>query len=297
MMSEPATRFGTVAFAGKPNAGKSTLLNALVGEKLAIVSPKPQSTRTPVLGLITQERCQLLLVDPPGLLEPAGMLQESMMDSAVGALGEADVILYLHPVVDGPAPPLESLAPVSRSRSQPVATVLTKADLLPEDARPVCTSPTFLVSATTGKGLPAVLEWCRSQSPPGEFRYDPDDIGTQHLRFFVAELVRESAYEILDQELPYSVAVLVDEFREGQKPVYIRVVLYVERESQKGMVIGKHGATIKAIGAASRRKVEGLIGERVFLDLWVKVLAKWRKSPEKLRMFGMPVTANTEKRN
>jgi GTP-binding protein Era len=297
MSTEPSTRFGTIVLAGKPNAGKSTLLNAMVGQKLAIVSPKPQSTRSPVMGLVSDASSQLLFVDPPGLLEPSGIMQQSMLDCAVDALEAANAVLLLHPVTEGPPPSIQSLVPDFRFASRPVATVLTKADMLPVGSWPTVTPPEFLVSAETGEGISDLIAWCRNQAPPGEFRYDADDIGTQPLRFFVAELVRESAFEALDQELPYAMAALVEEFREDRKPVYIRVTLYVERASQKGMVIGKGGATIKAIGAASRAKVEELIGERVYLDLWVKVLAKWRKSPKMLRMFGLPVTPKKEKRN
>jgi GTP-binding protein Era len=287
--ADRATRFGTIVLAGRPNAGKSTLLNALVGEKLAIVSRKPQSTRCPVMGLVTDESCQLMFVDPPGLFAPSGLLQESMLRSATDALQGADAVLYVHPITDGPSPGLGPLAPSIEFALPPTATVLAKADLLPRGERPSASPPVFVVSAVTGEGVAELLDWCRSQAPFGDFRYDADDIGTQPLRFFVAELVRESAFEVLEQELPYAMAAVVDEFREGQTPVYIRVILYVERESQKGIVIGKGGRTIKAIGATARGKVEDLVGGPVYLDLWVKVLTNWRKSPGLLKMLGLPV--------
>ncbi len=291
-----STRFATVVLAGEPNVGKSTLLNVLVGEKLAIVSPKAQSTRSPVLGLVTDGDCQLLFVDPPGLLEPSCLMQEAMLECAIEALHGANAVLLLHPLSSGPAPALEELVPTFRVRSLPVATVFTKADMFDGTPIPTANEPFFVVSAETGQGVPELLDWCRLQAPPGEFRYDPEDIGTQPLQFFVAELVREAAFEHLEQELPYSIAASVDEFREDQEPVYIRVILYVERESQKGLVIGKDGRTIKAIGAAARSEVEGLLDERVYLDLWVKVLSKWRKSPRMLRMFGLPATSTKGKR-
>ena len=223
-------------------------------------------------------------------------MQQSMLDCALKSLHESNAVLFLHPLNEGAPPSLEAVAPTMRGFTRPVATVLTKADLYEDHAVPSVAPPQFVVSARTGQGLTELLDWCRSKAPPGEFRYDPDDIGTQPVRFFVAELVRESAFELLDQELPYATAALVDEFREGQEPVYIRVILYVERESQKGVVIGKDGGTIKAIGAAARGKVEELLGERVYLDLWVKVLSKWRKSPKMLRMFGLPSTSHKGKR-
>lgn len=289
MPAAHVTRFGKVVLAGKPNAGKSTLLNALVGEKLAIVSPKPQSTRTTVMGLLTEGDCQLLFMDPPGLLEPSSLLQECMLEHAWQTFDAANAILFLHPADQDSPPPLQALVPSYRAGAQPVATVLTKADLVSEKHRPASSPPFFLVSASQGEGVRELINWCQNQAPPGEFRYDSEDIGTQPIRFFVAELVRESVFEVLEQELPYATAAVVDEFREDREPVYIRVILYVERESQKGIVIGKGGGTIKAIGAASRTKIESLMGERVFLDLWVKVYAKWRRSPEMLRILGLPV--------
>jgi len=289
MPGELETRFGILVLSGKPNAGKSTLLNALVGEKLAIVSTKPQSTRTPVMGLVTEGDTQLLFVDPPGLLEPTSMMQESMLECAVQALSGANGVLYLHPINVGQMPSFDHLVPGFDPNSVPVANVFTKADLLPENTLPSRASEEFVVSAKTGYGLDELLHWCRERAVPGEFRYDPEDIGTQPMRFFVQEIVRETTFEVLDQELPYAIAALVDEYRENQEPVYIRVILHVERESQKGIVIGKNGATIRQIGAQSRTKIEELLGERVYLDLWVKVLAKWRKSPEMLRMLGLPV--------
>ena len=248
------------------------------------------------MGLVTDGDSQLLFVDPPGLIEPSGLMQESMLDCAIESLQEADALLYLHPASGGPPPDFGSLIPTSGGVKCPVANVLTKADLFGGSVDFQLPEPVFVVSASTGQGIEQLLEWCRLKAPVGEFRYDPDDIGTQPLRFFVAELVRESAFELLDQELPYAMAALVDEFRENQDPVYIRVILYVERDSQKGVVIGKDGGTIKAIGAAARRKVEALVGQRVYLDLWVKVLSKWRKSPKMLQMFGLPATSQKGKR-
>jgi GTP-binding protein Era len=296
MCEELTTRFATVVLAGEPNVGKSTLLNALVGEKLAIVSSKPQSTRAPVMGLVTDRDCQLLFVDPPGLLEPRSLIHESMMEGAAQSLRGADAVLVLRPLSEKRAPDIDALMPTLRDSHCPVATVFTKSDAFEDLPVPTTTDPCFVVSARTGDGIPTLLEWCRQQAPVGEFRYDPEDIGTQPLRFFVAELVRESAFDHLEQELPYAMAALVDEFRENQDPVYIRVILYVERESQKGVVIGRDGSTIKAIGADARSKVEELLGQRVYLDLWVKVLSKWRKSPRMLRMFGLPAPSGKGKR-
>lgn len=294
MEAPPETRCGTIVLAGRPNAGKSTLLNALVGSRLAITSARPQSTRQPVIGIRTADAVQLVIVDPPGLLEPQYLLQRTMVDEAIGALRQAHGILYLHRLVDGPAPSLAALVPPDAVADRPVATLLTACDEVPETAWPSVAAPTFLVSATTGVGMDAVIAWCVGHVPAAPFRYDAEDVSTQPVRFFAEEYVREAAFEVLRQELPYCVAARVEEFRESEEPVYIGVTLFVERESQKGMVIGAGGATIRAIGSTARRRIEGLIGQQVYLDLRVKVLPRWRKSPKFLREMGFHIPTSRD---
>jgi GTP-binding protein Era len=282
------TRCGTVVLAGRPNVGKSTLLNALVGEHLAIVSPKPQSTRLPVVGLLTRGDTQFIFTDSPGLLEPEYQLHEVMRASALRAIADADVIAYLHPLPESPAPPLQVVAKLPRAPRAPIVTVYTKADLaLPSTAVHRPPPPDAVtVSAVTREGLETLLDRLAAHLPAGPFHYDPDEMATQPLRFFAAEFIREAAFEALHEELPYAVAVEIDEFREGSIPVYIRAVVYVERASQKGIVIGEGGRTIKALGQAARAKIEPLIGASVFLDLHVKVLPKWRRHPPSLKRLG-----------
>ncbi len=273
--------------AGKPNVGKSTLLNALVGEHLAIVSPKPQSTRLPVVGLLTRDDTQFIFTDSPGLLEPEYQLHETMRAAALRAIADAEVIAYLHPLSDFPAPPLSSVARLEKPARAPVVTVYTKADLvLPSDRPTVRPSDGVVVSAVRGEGVEQLLEVLGAALPESPFHYDPDAMATQPMRFFAAEFVREAAFELLHEELPYSVAVEIDEFREGQEPVYIRAVVYVERTSQKGIVIGEGGRTIKAIGQAARGKIEALLGAHVFLELHAKVLPKWRRQLASLKRLG-----------
>lgn len=296
------TRFGIVALAGLPNVGKSTLLNALVGEPLSIVSPKPQTTREPVKGLLTEGDTQILFVDPAGLLDPAYPMQRAMLEAAIHQLAGADLVLHLHPLADAPAPPLGALLetlkvdPTRRSAHGIEARTLvayTKADLSsPERVRQL-SPPDLAVSATTGQGLPELLAAVRARLPEGPFHFDADDVGTQPLRFFAAEFVREAAFASLEQELPYSLAVVIDEFREAETPVYIRATMAVERESQKPIVLGKGGRTIKAIGTAARMRMEGMLGRRVRLELWVTVWPRWRKDPAALARLGLPLA--TEK--
>lgn len=274
------TRCGTVVLAGRPNVGKSTLLNALVGEHLAIVSPKPQSTRMPVIGILTTADTQYIFTDSPGLLEPEYRLHEAMRAAALRAIADAEVIAYLHPLPDYPAPSLAAVAGLTRPPLAPIVTVYTKADLTAPRA------DVRSVSAVTRAGLDALLAELRRHLPESPFHYDPEELATQPLRFFAAEFIREAAFEQLHAELPYSVACEIDEFRESAEPVYIRAVLYVERESQKGIVIGEGGRAIKALGATARTKIEALLGRRVFLDLHVKVLPKWRRHDPSLKRLG-----------
>lgn len=283
------TRSGFVAVAGRPNAGKSTLLNRLVGLKLAITSPKPQSTRTRVTGIVTRGSDQLVLLDTPGLLDPRYSLHDAMRRTARQAIRDADVVIHL---VDGATwhgETLQEAAGLESAPAAPVLTVVNKADLLDQGRREALATSVPdapLVSATSGEGVDALLDRVAAYLPEGPFLYDGDDASTQHLRFFAAELVRESALEQLDEEVPYAVACAIEEFREDRKPVYIRAVVYVERESQKRIVIGHRGTGIKALGQAARAKIEAMLETPVYLDLWVKVLPNWRRDPNAIRRLG-----------
>jgi GTP-binding protein Era len=287
-MGDRPTRSGHVALTGLPNVGKSTLLNALVGEHLGIVSPKPQATRLPVVGLRTDEEVQYIFHDLPGLLEPSYLLQERMRAAALEQLARADVILHLHPAPEAPAPPFLDVARLDRPPRAPVLTVYTKGDAVSPETRTRLQELGGLVSAETGSGLPELLARIRGYLPERPFEHDPDDVGTQPLRFFVEEYLREAAFELLEEEVPYSFTAQVEEFREHDRPVYIRVTLYVERETQKAILIGAGGRTIKAIGTHARRRLEPLVGSPVYLDCWVKVLPNWRKNAAALARFGFP---------
>jgi len=283
------TRAGIVTVVGKPNAGKSTLLNRIVGEKLAIVSDKPQSTRDRVVGIRTTDDTQMVVLDTPGLLNPRYELHRAMRTTALRALADADVIVYLADATERVPPTLEEAAELTAPPRAPVISVLNKVDALRpverDELRSLLPDARF-ISALTGDGVDALLTELSLVLPEGPFLYPEDEISTASVRFFVAELVRETALEQLDEEVPYSLACVVEEFREGPTPVYIRTVLYVERESQKRILIGSGGQRIRDIGRAARAKVEQLVGEPVYLDLWVKVLPNWRKSDSALRRFG-----------
>lgn len=289
--SSPArsTRAGIVTVVGRPNAGKSTLLNRVVGEKLAITSPKPQSTRDRVVGIRTDAGVQMIFFDTPGLLEPRYALHAAMRATAQEALRDADVIVYLVDATEGAPAPLVDAAALASTPRAPVVLVLNKVDALTAEQRGAVRGlmpDAAMVSALTGEGVDDLVVRLAALLPESAFLYPEDEISTQSVRFFTAELIRETALEQLGDEVPYSLACEIDEFREAASPVYIRAVLYVERESQKGIVIGARGARLRDIGRAARAKVETLIGAPVYLDLWVKVLPNWRRDERALRRFG-----------
>lgn len=280
---------GIVTVVGKPNAGKSTLLNRIIGQKLSIVSPKPQSTRDRVVGIRSEGDVQMIIHDTPGLLNPRYALQRAMRTTALEALDDADVIVYLVDATEGPPEALEAAAGLERAPKAPVLVALNKVDRISASGRErlATAAPTAIfVSAANGDGVKELLEAAASHLPESPFLYPEDEISTQNMRFFVAELVRETALEQLSDEVPYSIACEIEEFREEKSPVYIRAVLHVERDSQKRILIGAKGQQIRSIGQAARAKVESFLGQSVYLDLWVKVLPNWRKNANAMARFG-----------
>ena len=296
MTHAPApTRAGYVAIVGRPNAGKSTLLNRLVGEKLAITSHKPQSTRDRVVGILTTDVAQLVFLDTPGLLEPRYALHEAMRTAARDALRDADVVVHVFDAggdVSDAALDLVSAAGLTAPIRAPILRVANKLDVVSETERArindLLGEPMW-ISAQNGAGVDALLDRITAALPDSPFLYPPDEISTQSVRYFVAELIRETALDALQDEVPYALACEVDEYREARRPVYIRATLYVERDSQRGILIGAKGAQLREIGRAARPKIEAFVGEPVYLDLWVKVLRNWRRDPRALRRFGYHV--------
>ncbi|MGB8874198.1 MAG: GTPase Era [Desulfobaccales bacterium] len=287
---------GFIALIGYPNVGKSTLLNRLVGGKIAITSPKPQTTRFRLLGIVNQPIAQMLFLDTPGILEPKGLLNASLAQAALTALAEADVVVWL---TEPRAPYLKDpvLLPHLRRLKRPLLVAINKIDtvsktkLLPliqifHQAFPAAII--IPLSALLGDGLEELQAEITKLLPAGPPLYPPDQDTEASERFLAAEFIRERVLHHAREELPHAVAVAVEEFDESRRPdlVRIRAVIYVERESQKAIIIGKQGHLLKAIGVEARLEIESLLGARVFLDLWVKVWKNWRKDPRALRTLG-----------
>ena len=283
------TRSGIVTVVGKPNAGKSTLLNRLIGQKLSITSAKPQSTRDRIVGILTRDDVQMVIYDTPGLLTPKYGLQEAMRGAALQALDDADLIVYLADAKEGPPSPMIEAAGLEREPRAPVLLVMNKSDALKRSERTalrLALPAAQLISSRTGDGVPELVAMIAAALPVSPFLYPDDEVSTQSMRFFVAELVRETALEQLNEEVPYSIACEVEEYREDQTPLYIRAVVFVERESQKGILIGEGGSRVRDIGRAARLKVERFVDAPVYLELRVKVLPNWRRNARDLRRFG-----------
>lgn len=291
------TRAGHIAVVGCPNAGKSTLVNAFLGEKLSIVTPWAQTTRQAVTGILTVAGAQAIFVDSPGLLEPRYALQQAMLDAALAAVEDADVLLL---VLDATRPrecPSGIALDAVRGRSAELVVAINKVDAASaETVEEVRTwagrdldTRAHAVSALTGQGVDGLRDALIQALPPNPFFYPEDELAIQPVRFFVAELIRETILEEYAQEVPYATIVRVEEYREAADPIYIRATIYVERASQKAIVIGQGGARIKQLGVRAREKVEAFVGGRVYLDLWVKALPGWRKKASTLRHLGFSV--------
>ena len=307
---------GYVAVIGRPNVGKSTLMNRLLGQKVAIVSSKPQTTRNQLLGILTlpaaaqpelaDVAAQVVFVDTPGIHQPHHKLGQFLVDTALEAIPDADLVMWL---VDAGEPPSdedrlvarvleEAQARLSRQGEEvpPVLLVLNKVDLLPEDRLGAAAS-SFLelypaagwlpVSATRGDNLARLLRQVVDLLPPGPRYFPQEQVTDQHVRFIAAELIREAALGLLRQEVPHALAVQVTEFKpRHENMTYINATIIIERESQKGIVIGEKGKTLKKIGQLARPQIEDLVGTKVFLELWVKVRPKWRQKEDELRRLG-----------
>lgn len=273
-------------------------MNALVGERLSIVTAKAQTTWQRVTGLRSEDGVQAVFVDTPGLLEVRDLHQRAMLEAAHEALRDADMVLVL---VDGTESRLDTVS-ISAALEEvppgtPVRALLTKIDEMSDGdverrasvVRDSLGVPVLPVSSKDGRGVEELWADIRSTLPESPFFFPEDDLATQPVRFFVEEFVRETVFELYEQEIPWSVIARVEEFREAEDPVYVLVHLYVDRKSQKGIVLGKQGRAIRTLGTRARAKIEAFLGRRVYLDLWVKALPGWRRKRGALSSFGFRV--------
>ena len=292
------TRSGFIALAGRPNVGKSTLVNSMVGHKVAIVSDKPQTTRRAIRGVVTApDRFQLVLTDLPGVQRPRDALTERMQRRVEAELAEADAALVVVNGEQGVGPGDRFIAEALAGSPVPVVVAVNKVDRLDRPRTVLALqaaadlglgeAEVFPVSARTGRGVPALVDHLAGLLPEGPFYFPPDEVSDQPEHVLLAELVREQVLHRTRQEVPHSVEVQVDEIHEGADLVVVRAFLWVETESQKGILIGSGGRMIKAIGIAARKELERELGTRVHLDLSVRVRRSWRGDDALLDRLGI----------
>ncbi len=291
---------GYVSIIGAPNVGKSTLLNTVLGQKLAIVTPKPQTTRNQIRGILTTDTHQIIFVDTPGLMNPKYRLQSEMVRTAYGALGDADVVLF---VIDATRPGAEIegriLKRLRRSKA-PTILVLNKVDLVAKpNLLPIFEeynqkfkfAQMIPISALTADGVPVLLEQIETYLPLGPLYFPEDQLSDLPERFFIAETVREKIMLMTQREIPYASAVVIEEFekrqtKKSEEIIYIRAIVYAERQTQKQIIIGKGGKLIKRVGELARIDIEKFLDARVFLEIYVTVKTDWRKDARKLKELG-----------
>lgn len=292
-------RSGYLALAGRPNVGKSTLLNCLLEQKLSIITPKPQTTRNTILGVWQNPEAQIAILDTPGIFAPRQLLQEIMVASAFHALRQADLVLFLTEAGrENFAEERETLEKIF-SLSRPVFLALNKIDRLAD--KPLILPQMKMysqnfpfqeilpISARTGEGIPELLQGLIRSLPPGPPLFPPDFLTDRPERFFASEIIREAAFSCLREEIPYSLGVRIEEFRENSRAQgkdFIRATILVERDNQKAIVLGRQGRMIKNIGEKARHEMEKFLGRPVYLELWVKVYKNWMENRSFLQELG-----------
>ena len=285
---------GFVNIVGNPNVGKSTLMNQLVGERISIATYKAQTTRHRIMGIVNTDDMQIVFSDTPGVLKPNYKMQEMMLAFSESALADADVLLYVTDVVENPEKNMEFLEKVQKMNI-PVLLLINKIDqsnqkdlgnivmkwhsLLPN-------AEILPISAKNKFGVDMLLKRIKELLPESPAYFDKDQLTDKPARFFVSEIIREKILLYYDKEIPYSVEVKVESFKEGEKSINIRAIIFVERDSQKGIIIGHQGVALKKVGSESRKALEKFFGKKVFLETFVKVDKDWRSSEKELDSFG-----------
>jgi len=291
----PNHRAGFVNIVGNPNVGKSTLSNRLVGERLSIITSKAQTTRHRIMGIVNTPDYQIVFSDTPGVLKPKFKLQESMLEYSTGALVDADVLLYVTDVVESPTKNQDFLDKVAREKI-PILLVINKIDLLTGNdhllqiidrwKQLLPGAEVFPTSATENFNVDNLMRRIVELLPVSPPYFGKDALTDRSSRFFVTEIIREKILLLYDKEVPYATQAIVEKFEEGETAIHIMAVIYVERDSQKGIVIGHQGSRLKRVGIEARKDIERFFGKRVYLELYVKVERDWRNQEKKLKQFG-----------
>lgn len=284
---------GFVSIIGKPNAGKSTLMNLLVGENLSIITSKAQTTRHRIMGIVNDENHQIIFSDTPGIIDPKYSLQESMMDFVQSSLIDADIVLFvtdIHEKYDE-SDAIEKLKKIKA----PIIVLINKIDKSNEQEvrekikyweKTLHPEAVFAISATLGHNILPILEYIKEKLPAHPPYYEKDELTDKTMRFFVSEIIREKIFKLYAKEIPYSSEVIVESYKEEGNLTRIHAEIIVERDSQKNIIIGRGGEMIKKVGTYAREDIEEFIGGKVFLDLFVKVSPKWRSKQNQLKRFG-----------
>lgn len=290
---ENAMKAGYVAIIGKPNVGKSTLLNLILGTKISAVTQKPQTTRSRILGILTEGNHQACFIDTPGMIQPEYELQELMVKQIRKAIMDADCVVWMIDPWFKYNQIYKEFMKLAKTVPKIIAInkidLVAKSELLPliDRLRSTEVNEIVPISALSGEGVEALKEVIFKCLPESDFLYPKEDVSDAPQRFFVADFIREKIFETFKKEIPYASCVIIDEFKEREKGKdYIRAVIYVERKSQKAILIGRQGAALKKVGEKARREIEGFLDKPVFLELWVKVKEKWRKNKKFLKELG-----------
>ncbi|TYR82371.1 GTPase Era [Priestia megaterium] len=295
-MSNNKFKSGFVSIIGRPNVGKSTFLNRVIGQKIAIMSDKPQTTRNKIQGVYTEESAQIIFIDTPGIHKPKHKLGDFMMKVAQNTLKEVDLVLFMINAVEGLGRGDEFIIERLKDTNTPVFLVINKIDEIhPDELLSIITTYKDLypfaeivpISALQGNNVERLLDQIKQRLPEGPQYYPADQVTDHPERFIITELIREKVLHLTREEIPHSIAVVMDSMqRRDNGAVYVGATIIVERDSQKGIVIGKQGKMLKEVGQKARTDIEALLGSKVFLELWVKVQKDWRNRASHLRDFG-----------
>lgn len=294
-MDNPDFYSGFVAIVGRPNVGKSTFLNRVIGQKIAIMSDKPQTTRNKIQGVYTTKDAQIVFIDTPGIHKPQNKLGDFMMESALSALKEVDAVLFMVNATEHRGAGDNFIIDHLKTVEKPIYLLINKIDeISPDDIMPIIEQyknalpfkDVYPISALQGNNVPELIETLVKTLPNGPQYYPADEVTDHPERFVISELIREKVLELTRQEIPHSTAVVVESIKDEQSLLRIRATIIVERDGQKGIVIGKGGEMLKKIGTLARKDIENMMGNKVFLELWVKVVPHWRDKANLLNSYG-----------